>query len=64
VQNLPGGQITHLPVQPRAQKYSASRFTQINFRTLAIPSHTGALRNVTNAERDAVDAEGAPDEST
>jgi hypothetical protein len=25
--------------------------------------HRGALRNVTNAERDAVDADGAPDES-
>jgi hypothetical protein len=34
---LPDGQISSLPVQPRLQKYSASRLPQINSRTLAIP---------------------------
>jgi hypothetical protein len=29
-----------LPVQSRSQKYSASRFTQITFKTPAVPSHS------------------------
>ena len=37
---LPDGQISHLAVQPRLQKYSASPPTQINSKTFAIPSHT------------------------
>jgi len=35
---------------------------QFYIRSHPVP-HRGALRNVTNAERDAVDADGAPDES-
>jgi hypothetical protein len=54
---LPDGQISHLAVQPRLQKYSASPPTQINSRTFAIPSHTeGRIAIVTDAGRDAVDA--------
>src|SRR5258708_15855973 len=37
---LPDGQISHLAVQPRLQKYSASRLTQITSISPAIPSHT------------------------
>ena len=37
---LPDGQISHLAVQPRLKKYSASPPTQINSKTHAIPSHT------------------------
>jgi hypothetical protein len=36
--SLPDGQISGEPVQPRRQKYSASRFAQINLRTSAVPS--------------------------
>jgi hypothetical protein len=50
-------------VQPGLQKYIASRFAQIAFRTPAIPSHTeGRLAIVTDAGRDAMDAGGAEDE--
>ena len=65
---LPVGQISSpadfLSVQPRSQKYFALGVGQIKSRTHAIPSHRGALRNVTDAERDAVDASGAKDEGT
>src|ERR1700687_5986180 len=60
--DLPGGQITDFPVQPHLQKYFASRVGQITSRTPAVQSHRGALRNVINAERDAVDAGTAGDE--
>jgi hypothetical protein len=49
-------------VQPRLQKYSAFAVGQIKSRTRAVSSHRGALRNVINAERDAVDAEALLDE--
>jgi len=38
--DLPDGQISHLAVQPRLQKYSASPPTQINSKSSAIPSRT------------------------
>jgi hypothetical protein len=44
------------------QKYSDFPKTQISCIFPAIPFHTGALRNVTNAERGAVAADGAMDE--
>jgi hypothetical protein len=46
--DLPDGQISDLPVQPPLQKYSASLFTQITFKTPAVPSLAGALAIVTN----------------
>jgi hypothetical protein len=48
-----------IPVQPRLQKYFPSSPTQISSLSRTVPSHRGALRNVINAERDAVDAGGA-----
>jgi hypothetical protein len=45
------------PVQPRLQKYSTSRLPQISNISLTVLSHRGALRNVINAGRDAVDAD-------
>jgi hypothetical protein len=50
-------------VQSFLKKYfSSSSLTQITSLIRAIPSHRGALRNVINAGRDAVDAAGACDE--
>jgi hypothetical protein len=64
---LPDGQITSAfrfaRVQYRPQKYSASDVGQITFTTSPVLSPRGALRNVTDAGRDAVDADGAADES-
>ena len=51
-----------LPVQPPLQKFFPSRPTQISSLIRAVPSLRGALRNVTNVGRDAVDAGGARDE--
>jgi hypothetical protein len=45
VDSLPDGQISDWPVQPFSQKYSASRFTQINSTTPAVLSHRGAYRD-------------------
>jgi len=54
----PDGQISDLPVQPFAQKYFASLFAQITFISPVVPSHSeGRLAIVTNAGRDAVDAD-------
>jgi hypothetical protein len=51
-------------VQSRLQRYSASRSPQIKPTTLAIPPfHKGRFAIVTNVARDAVDAEGALDET-
>src|SRR5258705_9691292 len=50
------------PVQPHLQKYFTSRLPQISNISLTVLSHRGALRNVINAGRDAVDADGAQDE--
>jgi hypothetical protein len=60
--DLPDGQITDIPVQPSLQKYFASRFTQIG--NISPPSRPteGRLAIVTDAGRDAVDADGALDE--
>jgi hypothetical protein len=62
---LPDGQITScFPkwlVQPLLQKYFPSRLTQITSISITVPSLRGALRNVINAGRDAVDAGGAFD---
>jgi hypothetical protein len=41
------GQFSDPSVQPSLQKYSDFPKTQISFITLAVPSHRGALRNVT-----------------
>jgi hypothetical protein len=55
---LPDEQIGNSAVQPRSQKYSASRFAQINSRSPAVSSHQeGRLAIVTNAGRDAMDAD-------
>jgi hypothetical protein len=55
---LPDGQIGDLAVQPRAQKYYASVLAQITFISAAVPSHSeGRFAIVTNAGRDAVDAD-------
>ena len=55
---LPDGQIAHFAVQPRALKNFASLFAQITFMSATVPSHQeGRLAIVTNAGRDAVDAE-------
>jgi len=51
------------PVQSALQKYFPSSLTQISSLSRAVPSHRGALRNVINAERDAVDAGSTLDES-
>ena len=65
----PDGQITSVPtslpgllVKPVAQKYSGCQ--NIRIILYCFPSHPtkGALRNVNNAGRDAVDADGAFDE--
>jgi hypothetical protein len=66
---LPGhdGQITSplqlWRVQPLSQKYFC--FSEIKIRLYDLPSHPeiGALRNVINAGRVAVDVDGAFDES-
>jgi hypothetical protein len=49
-------------VQSSLQKYFAFGVGQIKFTTRAVLSHRGALRNVTNAGRDAVDADALSDE--
>src|SRR5712671_6879579 len=50
------------PVQPHLQKYSTSRLPQISNISLTVLSPRGALRNVINAGRDAVDADALKDE--
>jgi hypothetical protein len=62
IRYLPDGQISELAVQPRLQKYFASRRMQISSLSRAVLFHRGALRNVINAGWDAVDANGAQDE--
>ena len=52
-----------LAVQSWLQKYFSFLLTQISSLSRTVPSHRGALRNVINAERDAVDAGSALDES-
>jgi hypothetical protein len=44
------------------QKYSTFAVGQISGMASHVSCHRGALRNVINAERDAVDASGAFDE--
>ena len=51
------------PVQRHLQKYFCFILTQISSLSRTVPSHRGALRNVINAERDAVDAGSMLDES-
>jgi hypothetical protein len=64
--DLPDGQISAalviFPVQPHLQKYFSFGVGQITSTTPAVLSYKGALRNVINAGRDAVDAGGASDE--
>jgi hypothetical protein len=54
-----------LPVQSPLQKYSGSLWTQITSTTLAIPAqYQGAFRDRhERGARDAMDADGAADES-
>ena len=52
-----------LAVQSWLQKYFCFILTQISSLSRTVPSHRGALRNVINAERDAVDAGSMLDES-
>jgi hypothetical protein len=52
-----------LAVQSWLQKYFSFLLTQISSLSRTVPSHRGALRNVINAERDAVDAASMLDES-
>jgi hypothetical protein len=49
-------------VKPLLQKYFCFSQTQISSLIRPVPSHRGALANVINAGRDAVDAGGAKDE--
>jgi hypothetical protein len=51
------------PVQRHLQKYFRFLPSQISSLSRTVPSHRGALRNVINAGRDAVDAGGTLDES-
>jgi hypothetical protein len=51
------------PVQSSSQKYSAGPVGQIRGTDPPVLSHRGALANVINEGQDAVDADGAPDES-
>jgi hypothetical protein len=60
--DLPDGQITEFPVQSHLQKYSASPQTQIKFISPLSRPTEGRLAIVTDAGRDAVDADGAFDE--
>jgi hypothetical protein len=43
--DLPDGQITEFPVQPFAQKYSASPFARNSFIDSPVPAHRGAFRD-------------------
>jgi hypothetical protein len=45
--DLPDGPFSKPAVKPRLQKYSVFRKTQITSIFPAVPSHRGALRNVT-----------------
>src|SRR6476646_9512533 len=60
--SLCGNQPPIVACLPPFAKYFASRFTQIISTSAPVPSHRGALRNVINAGRDAVDAGGAQDD--
>jgi hypothetical protein len=55
-----GGDI--FPVNPVLQKYSGFQKDQIGCMSFAVPSPKGALAIVTDAGRDAMDADGAFDE--
>jgi hypothetical protein len=63
VTDLPDGLSRHSCVQPSFEKFSASRFTQINFITPAVHPTEGRIAIVTDAGLDAMDAGGAADES-
>src|SRR5258706_5737196 len=53
--DLPDGQITEFPVEPFAQKYSASPFARNSFIDSPVPPTEGRHAIVTVAARDAVD---------
>ena len=61
--DLPDGLFGKKCVQPPLQKYFASRQTQIKFRFALSRLSEGRFAIVTNVRRDAVDADGASDES-
>src|SRR6476620_1920565 len=56
--SLCGNQPPIVACLPPFAKYFASRFTQIISTSAPVLAHRGALRNVINAGRDAVDAGG------
>jgi hypothetical protein len=56
-----GSSLRHFAQFPNFSK--ALDATRISDYTYFVPSHRGALRNVTDAGRDAVDADGAFDEA-
>ena len=60
--SLCGNQPPIVACLPPFAKYFASRFTQIISTSAPVLAHRGALRNVINAGRDAVDAGGAQDD--
>jgi hypothetical protein len=56
--DLPDGQINDFSVHPHLQKYFRSRIAQIKIISAAVSSHQeGRLAIVTNAGRDAMDAD-------
>jgi len=62
--DLPVGLFGGSPVQSHLQKYFHFSPTQINSISIAVSfPHEGRIAIVTDAERDAVDADGAKDES-
>ena len=61
--DLPDGLSREIPVQPHPQKYFPSRLPQIKFRFVLSRLSEGRFAIVTDVRRDAVDADGASDES-
>src|ERR1700731_4772745 len=61
--DLPDGRALRFRVQPLFKKYSVFPKTQISLYPQSSCSTEGRFANVTNAGRDAVDADGACDES-
>jgi hypothetical protein len=55
--DLPDRRSGETPVQPDSQKNISSLFSQIKSITRAVSSHVGALAIVTDAGRDAMDAD-------
>ena len=60
--DLPVGLLFKEPVQPLLQKYSGFPKKQITLKPLRLVPLEGRIAIVTDAGRDAVDADGAKDE--